>query len=68
MASRKKSTPSGRHIRGWRKTDERGNRARQFRGFTNIGENGLIFLAICTPRFQPEAYEDIDNPPAIHGD
>jgi mannose-6-phosphate isomerase-like protein (cupin superfamily) len=29
---------------------------------TNIGQNDLIFLAICTPRFRPEAYKDIDNP------
>ncbi len=28
---------------------------------TNLGEGDLIFLAICTPRFQPEAYEDIDS-------
>jgi mannose-6-phosphate isomerase-like protein (cupin superfamily) len=26
---------------------------------TNMGEGDLIFLAICTPRFLPEAYEDI---------
>jgi mannose-6-phosphate isomerase-like protein (cupin superfamily) len=26
----------------------------------NIGDGDLIFLAICTPRFRPEAYEDID--------
>lgn len=26
---------------------------------TNTGEGDLIFLAICTPRFVPEAYEDI---------
>jgi mannose-6-phosphate isomerase-like protein (cupin superfamily) len=26
---------------------------------TNTGEGDLIFLAICTPRFRPEAYEDI---------
>jgi len=26
----------------------------------NIGDEDLIFLAICTPRFQPAAYEDID--------
>jgi len=25
---------------------------------TNIGEGDLVFLAICTPRFTPEAYED----------
>jgi len=24
----------------------------------------LVFLAICTPRFRPEAYEDIDPAPA----
>ena len=27
----------------------------------NIGIGELIFLAICTPRFRPEAYEDIDE-------
>ena len=26
----------------------------------NIGDGDLIFLAICTPRFRAEAYEDID--------
>ena len=26
-----------------------------------LGDTELIFLAICTPRFRPEAYEDIDN-------
>ncbi len=25
---------------------------------TNLGRGDLIFLAICTPRFRPEAYED----------
>jgi mannose-6-phosphate isomerase-like protein (cupin superfamily) len=30
---------------------------------TNIGEEDLIFLAICTPRFRFEAYEDIDPEP-----
>lgn len=29
----------------------------------NIGEQDLIFLAICTPRFRQEAYEDIDDEP-----
>jgi mannose-6-phosphate isomerase-like protein (cupin superfamily) len=29
---------------------------------TNIGTGDLIFLAICTPRFRPEAYEDLDSP------
>lgn len=27
---------------------------------TSLGAEDLIFLAICTPRFRPEAYEDID--------
>jgi mannose-6-phosphate isomerase-like protein (cupin superfamily) len=27
----------------------------------NIGSGDLVFLAICTPRFRPEAYEDIDE-------
>lgn len=30
---------------------------------TNVGDGNLIFLAICTPRFRPEAYEDIDDKP-----
>jgi len=30
---------------------------------TNLGEEDLSFLAICTPRFRPEAYEDIDPAP-----
>jgi mannose-6-phosphate isomerase-like protein (cupin superfamily) len=30
---------------------------------TNLGQGDLIFLAICTPRFLPEAYEDIDDNP-----
>ena len=28
-----------------------------------LGEADLIFLAICTPRFRPDAYEDIDPEP-----
>ncbi len=28
---------------------------------TNTGEDDLVFLAICTPRFQPEAYEDVEG-------
>jgi mannose-6-phosphate isomerase-like protein (cupin superfamily) len=28
----------------------------------NIGKGDLVFLAICSPRFRPEAYEDIDEP------
>jgi mannose-6-phosphate isomerase-like protein (cupin superfamily) len=30
---------------------------------TNIGRRDLIFLAICTPRFRREVYEDIDDAP-----
>ena len=30
---------------------------------TNIGTDDLIFLAICTPRFSYEAYEDIEDRP-----
>lgn len=28
----------------------------------NIGEGDLLFLAICTPRFRPECYEDLEKP------
>ena len=28
---------------------------------SNVGTGDLIFLAICTPRFRREAYEDIDE-------
>lgn len=27
---------------------------------TNTGANDLVFLAICTPRYRPEAYEDLE--------
>jgi len=27
----------------------------------NTGKEDLVFLALCTPRFVPEAYEDIDS-------
>lgn len=27
----------------------------------NTGTDDLIFLAICTPRFQPDCYEDTEN-------
>jgi mannose-6-phosphate isomerase-like protein (cupin superfamily) len=30
---------------------------------TNIGPEDLIFLAICTPRFFNDAYEDIEDNP-----
>jgi mannose-6-phosphate isomerase-like protein (cupin superfamily) len=26
----------------------------------NVGRSDLVFLALCTPRFRPEAYEDVD--------
>lgn len=29
---------------------------------TNIGEGDLVFLAICTPRFRKECYEDLEKP------
>ena len=28
---------------------------------TNTGPEDLIFLCLCTPRFIPEAYEDLEN-------
>ena len=28
----------------------------------NVGETDLVFLAICTPRFRPENYEDLEKP------
>jgi len=27
----------------------------------NIGDTDLVFLALCTPRFRPEVYEDIED-------
>jgi mannose-6-phosphate isomerase-like protein (cupin superfamily) len=30
---------------------------------TNTGNTHLIFLALCTPRFRPEIYEDIEGIP-----
>jgi mannose-6-phosphate isomerase-like protein (cupin superfamily) len=29
---------------------------------TNSGSADLVFLAICTPRFRPEAYDDLERP------
>lgn len=29
---------------------------------TNTGSEDLLFLAICTPRFTPEVYEDLEPP------
>jgi mannose-6-phosphate isomerase-like protein (cupin superfamily) len=34
---------------------------------TNTGSMDLFFLAVCTPRFLPEAYEDIDPSPMPTG-
>lgn len=31
---------------------------------TNIGSEDLIFLAVCTPRFTRDVYEDIEDNPA----
>jgi len=28
---------------------------------TNVGEQDLVFFAICTPRFRPEAYQSIED-------
>ena len=28
---------------------------------TNTGENDLVFLAICTPRFSSDVYEDLED-------
>jgi mannose-6-phosphate isomerase-like protein (cupin superfamily) len=28
---------------------------------TSVGSDHLVFLAICTPRFLPEAYEDLET-------
>jgi mannose-6-phosphate isomerase-like protein (cupin superfamily) len=34
---------------------------------TGLGDEDLVFLAICTPRFRPEVYEDMDSDPAPAG-
>jgi len=34
---------------------------------TSLGKEDLVFLAICTPRYRPEAYEDIDSDPVPTG-
>jgi mannose-6-phosphate isomerase-like protein (cupin superfamily) len=31
---------------------------------TNTGTEALVFLAICTPRFSSDDYEDVDDKPA----
>lgn len=33
----------------------------------NIGQGDLVFLAICSPRFEQAAYEDIDEVPLPFG-
>jgi mannose-6-phosphate isomerase-like protein (cupin superfamily) len=35
---------------------------------TNTGQEDLIFLCLCTPRFIPEAYEDLESDPAGNRD
>ncbi len=30
---------------------------------SNTGEEDLVFLALCTPRFEQTAYEDVEPPP-----
>lgn len=27
----------------------------------NTGDDDLVFLAVCTPRFRPDAYDDVDH-------
>jgi len=34
---------------------------------TGMGNEDLVFLAVCTPRFRPEAYEDMDPDPMPAG-
>ena len=31
---------------------------------TNVGADDLVFLAVCTPRFVPEAYLSLEDAPA----
>ncbi|MEA5444614.1 cupin domain-containing protein [Gammaproteobacteria bacterium AB-CW1] len=35
---------------------------------SNMGSEELVFLAICTPRFRPESYEDLDPDPMPDGE
>jgi mannose-6-phosphate isomerase-like protein (cupin superfamily) len=35
---------------------------------TNSGDEDLVFLAVCTPRFLPDNYEDLDPVPMKTGD
>ena len=34
----------------------------QSQRITNTGTGDLVFLAICTPRFSADAYQDLDDP------
>ena len=34
---------------------------------TGMGNEDLVFLAICTPRFRPEVYENMDTDPVPTG-
>jgi hypothetical protein len=40
-----------------------GSAGRCWQRITNEGYQDLLFLAICTPQFRREAYEDIDPNP-----
>jgi hypothetical protein len=31
----------------------------------NTGSEDLVFLAICTPRFSHDGYEDLEEPPCL---
>jgi hypothetical protein len=30
---------------------------------SNLGDDDLLFLAICTPRFEPGCYESLEDAP-----
>lgn len=32
----------------------------------NVGEEDLVFLALCTPRFRPASYRDVERPGRDH--
>jgi mannose-6-phosphate isomerase-like protein (cupin superfamily) len=34
---------------------------------TGMGNEDLVFLAICTPRFRPEVYENMDPDSVLSG-
>ena len=33
----------------------------------NTGQGDLVFLAVCTPRFTPDAHEEIESSPVSKG-